>query len=125
MSKKRILVIEDNHDNYELVRFLLDQAGYEVLAATDGLSGVKLAEEEKPDLILLDLAIPDLDGWEVAKRVRENPDMGKTLIVALTARTMPDELQRALDAGCNGYISKPINVESFQVKVEEYLESAG
>jgi two-component system cell cycle response regulator DivK len=125
MSKKRILVIEDNHDNYELVRFLLEQAGYEILGAFDGLSGVKIAQEEKPDLILLDLAIPELDGWEVAKQVRANPETQTTPIVALTARTMPDELQRALDAGCNGYISKPIDVVSFPGKIEGYLEPAG
>jgi len=125
MSKKRILMIEDNRDIHELVRFLLEQAGYEVLAAFDGLAGVKLANEEKPDMILLDLAIPEVDGWEVAKQVRANPDMQSTPMVALTARTMPDELQRALDAGCNGYISKPINVQSFREMVEGYLEPAG
>jgi two-component system cell cycle response regulator DivK len=125
MSKKQILIIEDNHDIHELVRFLLEQAGHDVLAAYDGLSGVKLANEEKPDMILLDLAIPELDGWEVAKQVRANPEMQSTPMVALTARTLPDELKRALDAGCNGYISKPINVESFREMVEEYLAPAG
>ena len=125
MSKKRILVIEDNHDIHELVRFLLEKAGHDVLAAFDGLAGVKLANEEKPDLILLDLAIPELDGWGVAKKVRENPDLQATPMVALTAHILPDELKRALDAGCNGYISKPINVESFQKRVEEYLAPTG
>ena len=125
MAKKRILVIEDNHDIHELVRFLLEKAGHDVLAAFDGVVGVKLANEEKPDLILLDLAIPELDGWGVAKKVRENPELQETPVVALTAVTMPDELQRALDAGCNGYISKPINVENFQKRVEEYLVPTG
>jgi CheY-like chemotaxis protein len=122
MSNRKILVIEDNQDNYELVRFLLEHAGHEVIAAFDGVRGLHMAHEQLPDLILLDLAIPEMDGWKAAKVLKEDPETQNIPLVALTAHTLPDELRRAMEAGCDGYIAKPINVETFSEEVDTYLQ---
>lgn len=121
MAEKKILIIEDNQDNYQLVRFLLEHAGYEVAAAFDGVSGMKAAKEESPDLILLDLAIPEMDGWELAKKLKALELTQDIPLVALTAHTSKSDLRRAMAAGCDGYIAKPIDVEDFVVMVDKYL----
>lgn len=119
MSK--ILVIEDDMDNLELVRLLLSNAGHEVLAASDGRKGLKTIQTEKPDLILLDLTIPEIDGWKMAGMLKEDPATRETPLVALTAHTLPGDRRRALEAGCDGYISKPIDVPNFAAEVGKYL----
>jgi CheY-like chemotaxis protein len=119
MSK--ILVIEDNADNLELVRFLLNNAGHEVLTACDGVAGLKIIREDHPHLILLDLAIPEIDGWEMAGILKRDPETKDVPLIALTAHTLPGDRRRALDAGCDGYISKPIDVAKFVETVEGFL----
>ena len=113
MGKGNILVVEDNMDNFELVRFVLEQAGYDVLLAMNGREGVSAARLQKPDLILMDLSMPEMDGWTAAEKLNEDPATSAIPLYAITAHTLPRDRYRALQAGCDGYISKPIHVESF------------
>ncbi len=118
---KRILVVEDNEDNMGLVRFILEQHGLEVIEARDGAEGIALAVKEKPDLVIMDIQLPDMDGLEVTKRIRASEADSEIPIVALTSYAMPGDREKALAAGCNGYITKPIDVETFMVSIEKYL----
>jgi CheY-like chemotaxis protein len=111
MSKGRILIVEDNEDNFQLVRFLLERDGFEVISAVNGKEGVETAMREKPDLILMDLSMPEMDGWTAAQKIKAEPETKAIPLLALTAHTLPGDRMRALEAGCDGYISKPINVE--------------
>ncbi len=118
---KRILIVEDTPANMYLVEFILTHAGYLVLKAVTGEEGVELAIREKPDLVLMDLQLPGIDGLEATRRIRA-ADAGKQLpIVALTSYAMTGDRQRALAAGCTGYIEKPINPETFLHEIEAYL----
>ena len=119
----RILVIEDNPDNYDLVRFVLERSGHEISPAIDGREGLDRAAELTPDLILLDLAIPEIDGWEVARQLKDADATKAIPLVALTAHTLPGDRRRALEAGCDGYISKPIDVKTFANVISHYLNS--
>jgi two-component system, cell cycle response regulator DivK len=113
MGKGNILVVEDNMDNYELVRFVLENAGYAVFLAVNGRDGVSAARLQQPDLILMDLSMPEMDGWTAAEKLKEDPETRSIPLYAITAHTLPRDRYRALQAGCDGYISKPIHVESF------------
>ena len=113
MSKGRILVVEDNMDNYELVRFVLERAGYDVFLAVNGRDGVAAARLQKPDLILMDLSMPEMDGWMATEKIKTDTATKEIPLYALTAHTLPRDRFRAMQAGCDGYISKPIHVESF------------
>lgn len=117
----KILCIEDNAMNWRLVQRLLSQAGFEMHWAEEGLKGCELAVELKPALILLDINLPGLSGFEVATKLRQNPAMADTLIVALTAKTMRSDRETALVTGCDGFISKPIDPFLFVGQVESYL----
>jgi CheY-like chemotaxis protein len=117
----RILVIEDNAANLELVRYLLSFQGYSVLLANDGPQGIAVALEERPELILCDLQMPGLDGYQVLRALRGQLD---TVIVALTAYSMPYDRQHVLTAGFDGYMSKPIDPELFVAQVEHFLPEA-
>jgi two-component system, cell cycle response regulator DivK len=121
MSKGRILVVEDNMDNYELVRFILERAGYEVFLAVNGRDGADAARFQKPDLILMDLGMPEMDGWAAAQKLKSDETTKSIPLFALTAHTLPGERKRAIQAGCDGYISKPIHVESFLKLIESAL----
>ena len=118
---KKILVVEDNETNLYLIRFVLEKSGYEVIEAKEGAVGVELAVKEKPDLILMDIQLPDIDGLEATKRIRASEADGDILIVALTSYAMAGDRERALAAGCTGYIEKPINPETFMAEIEKYL----
>ncbi len=120
---KRILVVEDNETNLYLIRFILKKGGYEVIEARDGASGVKLAIKEKPDLIIMDIQLPGIDGLETTKRIRASEAGGDVPIIALTSYAMTGDKEKALDAGCTGYIEKPINPETFMAEIEKYLAS--
>jgi CheY-like chemotaxis protein len=117
----RILCIEDNPVNYRLVQRLLVQAGYEIHWAEEGLKGFEMALELKPDLVLLDINLPGLSGFEVATKFRQQPELKNTPIVALTAKTMKSDRETALVAGCDGFIPKPIDPFAFVRQVEGYL----
>ena len=117
----RILVIEDNAANLELVRYLLTFSGYTVLEARDGSQGLEMAWRERPDLVICDLQMPLLDGYEVLARLRENPNSDGTVIVAVTAFSMPNDRQKVLTAGFDGYLSKPIEPENFVDQIGAFL----
>ena len=118
---KRMLVIEDNETNMYLIRFMLEKSGYEVIEAREGAVGVELAIKEKPDLIIMDVQLPDIDGLEATKRIRASEADTEIPIVALTSYAMAGDRERALAAGCTGYIEKPINPETFISEIEKYL----
>jgi CheY-like chemotaxis protein len=124
MGKPKVLVVEDNMDNFELVRFLLERAGYETLFAANGIEGVEAAGREQPDLILMDLSMPELDGWRATMILKANEATRRIPVLALTAHTLPGDRKRAIDAGCDGYISKPLNVASFDKLVAALLRQA-
>jgi CheY-like chemotaxis protein len=121
MSKGRILVVEDNIDNYELVRFILERAGYDVFLAVNGRDGVSAARLQKPDLILMDLGMPEMDGWLAAEKLKADESTKRIPLYALSAHTLPAERKRALEAGCDGYVSKPIHMAGFIEVIEEAL----
>jgi two-component system cell cycle response regulator DivK len=119
--KGKILVIEDNEQNLYLIRYILEDCGYEVFAAVDGKEGIALAASLLPDLILLDIQLPGMDGYAVARNLRENPNLADTPIVAVTSYAMPGDKEKAMGAGCSGYIEKPIDPDTFDKQVEKYL----
>jgi two-component system cell cycle response regulator DivK len=115
----RILVVEDNPKNMKLVRDVLEFAGYEVIEATSGEDGVRLAETEQPQLILMDLQLPGIDGAEALRRIRVGQD---TPVVAVTAFAMDEDRARAFASGFDGYVEKPINVRRFREQVQGFLD---
>lgn len=119
--KRKVLYIEDNEQNLYLVTFILEKHGYEVHAAQDGQDGIDKAAAVRPDLILLDIQLPRMDGYTVARRLRMNPDLSGIPIVAVTSYAMTGDREKALAAGCNGYIEKPINPDTFLQQVEQHL----
>lgn len=121
--KKRILYVEDNEQNMYLVRFILEKHGYEVVSALDGQEGIDLAAKILPDLILLDIQLPRMDGYAVARSLRDNADLASTPIVAVTSYAMVGDRDKALAAGCTGYIEKPINPDTFIGQMEQYLSA--
>src|SRR6476469_3956957 len=123
MSKRRILVVEDNMDNYELVRFVLERTGYDVFIAMNGRDGVAAARLQKPDLILMDLSMPEMDGWMAAEKLKADEITKPIPLYALSAHTLPSDRKRALDAGCDGYVSKPIHMAGFLEVVEKALSN--
>jgi len=118
-----ILYIEDNPDNMMLVQRALEARGYHLLKAVNGLSGVQLAEQEDVDLILLDINLPDIDGYEVARRLRASskPALLYTPIIAITANALKGDAEKALGAGCDVYMSKPINIRELWARVEAFV----
>jgi len=123
MSQTRVLLVEDNPDNFELVRYLLEQGGYQVLAANTGRKGMEVARRELPDLVLMDLSLPEVDGWKAAAELKADPKTAGIPLLALTAHTLPGDRQRALEAGFDGFISKPIDIRTFPQKIKQALQS--
>jgi two-component system cell cycle response regulator DivK len=121
--KKTILVIEDNEQNLYLVRFLLETHGYSVHEARDGRLGVTMASELRPDLILLDIQLPMLDGYAVAVEIRKDPALRNTPIVAVTSYAMVGDRDKALASGATDYIEKPINPSTFVNQILKHLPS--
>ena len=123
MPNERILLVEDNRDNSELVKFLLQRTGYEVIEARTGQQGLDLARSELLDMILMDLSLPDLDGWSAVLALKADPQTRHIPTFALTAHSLPADRKRALDSGFDGHLSKPINGNSFSATVAECLKS--
>ena len=121
MTGHQILVVEDNERNLKLVRDVLQFAGYEVLSARSGEQGVALARERVPDLVLMDLLLPAMDGTEALRILRADPLTREIPVVAVTAFAMKDDRERALDAGFDSYLEKPINVRAFPELVRGFL----
>jgi two-component system cell cycle response regulator DivK len=118
---KRILVIEDNEANIYLIDFILSHAGFEVTKAGSGEDGVDLALAQQPDLILMDIQLPGIDGLEATRRIRASTVGGTIPIIALTSFAMTGDRERALKAGCTGYIEKPINPDTFITDIETQM----
>jgi CheY-like chemotaxis protein len=115
-----ILLIEDNEQNRYLATFLLERHGYTVVSATDGRRGIAAAATFVPTMILLDIQLPGMDGYAVARALRTNPALHLTPIVAVTSYAMPGDREKALEAGCTGYIEKPINPDTFVAEIEAF-----
>ncbi len=118
---KKILIIEDNEQNLYLATFILEKNGYEVVQARDGQEGIELAGRVHPALILLDIQLPVLDGYAVARELRKNPSLASVPLVAVTSYAMVGDRERVLAAGCTGYVEKPINPETFISEITQYL----
>lgn len=121
---KRILLIEDNEQNRYLVTFLLQARGWEVVHAADGPAGLALAGEIAPALILLDIQLPGMDGYAVARALRANPTLAAIPVVAVTSYAMSGDRERCIEAGCTGYLEKPIDPQTFVAEVEAMLEAS-
>jgi CheY-like chemotaxis protein len=120
----KILYVEDNDDNIYMLKTRLTRAGYAVVVATDGAQGVAMAAGERPDLILLDLSLPVLDGWEAARRIKAAPETRAIPIIALTAHVMPGDREKALAAGCDDFDTKPVALDRLLGKIRA-LAGAG
>lgn len=118
---KKILIIEDNEDNLYLIQFILEKNGYQVEFAKEGRNGITMALKGKPDLILMDVQLPDVNGLEATKIIRESEIDGSIPIVAITSYAMTGDKERALKAGCSGYIEKPIDPETFLQEIQKYI----
>jgi len=125
MTTKRILVVDDNATNLKLFTYLLGSPAHEVRTATDAREALDVLASFRPDLILMDIQLPDIDGLELTRQLRESPLTRDTTIVAVTAYAMKGDEERARAAGVDGYISKPIEKEAFRRKVAEYLGQRG
>jgi CheY-like chemotaxis protein len=119
---KRILVVEDNEMNRDVLSRRLARHGYDVLIAADGLSGLALANAEQPDLVLMDLAMPQVDGWECARRLKAEPRTRAIPIIALSAHAMTGDRQTALDAGCDDFDTKPLDFGGLLEKMDRLLQ---
>jgi two-component system, cell cycle response regulator DivK len=119
--KKPILIIEDNEQTVYLLTFILQKYGYDVVQAYDGRAGIELAGDVIPGLILLDIQLPVLDGYTVARELRRNPALADVLIIAVTSYAMVGDRERILAAGCTDYIEKPIDPDTFMSQIEQYL----
>ena len=121
----RILLVEDNEMNRDMLSRRLQRRGYTVLIAVDGQQGLDMAIAEKPDLILLDMSLPVLDGWEVAKRLKSDDALKVMPVIALTAHAMAGDRERAISAGCDDYDTKPVELPRLLQKIETLLAKAG
>ncbi len=119
--KRTVLLIEDNETNRYLATFLLERHEWTVIPAADGHIGIAAARKSPPDLILLDIQLPTMDGYAVARALREIPPLRDTPIVAVTSYAMVGDREKCLEAGCNGYVEKPINPETFVAEIEKFL----
>lgn len=122
MSKKRILVVEDNMDTYELVRFILEKNGYETFLAMNGRDGVNAAKKQIPDLIIMDMSMPEMDGWTATTLIKQDPQVSSIPLIALTANALPGDRQRAMDAGCDEYVTKPMDLLDLVETVDHWAK---
>jgi CheY-like chemotaxis protein len=120
----RILLVEDNEMNRDMLSRRLERKAYEVIIAIDGQAGVNMASSESPDLILMDLSLPVIDGWEATRRLKANPATQSIPVIALTAHAMAGDEQKALQAGCDDYDTKPVNFQRLLGKIETLLANA-
>ena len=118
----KILVVEDSPDIRVLIRMLLEPAGHDVVTAGDGREGVETAKRESPDLVLMDLSLPVLSGWEATRQIKSDPETADITVIAVTAHAMQGDRERALAAGCDGFLSKPIDEETFEKEVAAWLD---
>jgi two-component system, cell cycle response regulator DivK len=118
---KRILVVEDTEDNRQIIRDLLSSAGYELIEAADGAEGVALAQSQHPDLILMDIQLPQMDGYEATRRIRAVPGLAAVPIIAVTSYALSGDEAKTRAAGCDGYVAKPFSPRQLLAKIREFL----
>ena len=118
---RRILLIEDHEDNRRIVRDLLTPAGYEVVEAVTGEDGVSMADSHRPDLILMDIQLPGLDGYEATRQIKANPDLRSIPIIAVTSYALSGDDVKAREAGCDAYVTKPFSPRALLAKIREYV----
>jgi CheY-like chemotaxis protein len=117
----KVLLVEDNQDNQDLMRFLLERNGYQVVTALNGRLAIETARREQPDIVLMDLTMPEMNGWEAAAAMKADPNLAHIPLIAVTAHTLPGDRRKTLEAGFDNYISKPINVKMFDHIVAQSL----
>ena len=118
---QRVLIVEDQEDNRAILRDLLTNAGYDFIEATNGQEGVALAESERPDLILMDIQLPVMDGYEATRRIKSNAALRSIPIIAVTSYALSGDEAKAQDAGCDAYVAKPFSPRQLLAKIREYL----
>ena len=121
----KILLVEDNEENRDMLRYRLTRKGFEVIEARDGQEGVALAQSHAPDLILMDMSMPVMDGWEATRRLKALPDVQAIPVIALTAHAMVGDREQALAAGCDDFETKPVDFARLLGKIQSYLERKG
>lgn len=119
--KKSVLIIEDNEQNMYLFTYLLEKNGYETFQAENGLTGIELAKQHLPDLILLDIQLPDMNGYQIAQELKSTQATREIPVIAVTSYAMVGDKERTIEAGCTGYIEKPINPDTFMSEIERFL----
>jgi CheY-like chemotaxis protein len=117
----KILYVEDNEDNVYMLKRRLERAGFEVLVAPDGEQGLAVAHDQRPDLILMDLSLPVMDGWEATRRLKGSEETRSIPVIALSAHAMPGDREKALEAGCDEYDAKPVKLPSLLAKIRALL----
>ena len=122
MERKKILVVDDNEMNRYLVSFILEKNGFEVITANDGLEGVETAREQRVDMVIMDIKMPRMDGYEATTSIKKLEGCQSVPIIALTSYAMAGDKKKAVAAGCDGYIAKPINPETFMDEIRKFLE---
>jgi two-component system cell cycle response regulator DivK len=121
MMRKRILVVDDNEDNCQIIRDLLTSFDYEVIEASDGAEGVAMAQSHAPDLILMDIQLPEMDGYEASRRIRAIPELAQVPIIAVTSYALSGDEGKAREVGCDGYVAKPFSPRQLLAKIREFL----
>lgn len=119
---KKILVIEDTSDNLEIMQIVLEAEGYAVTIATEGVQGVALAKSERPDAILMDIRLPDIDGYEATRRIKADPVTSSIPVIAVTSYAMSGDRKKCLDAGCDDYLTKPYLPPDLLTMLKKYLK---
>ena len=122
MERKKILVVDDNEKNRYLIAFILEKNGFEAVTANDGFEGVETARKQRVDLVIMDIKMPKMDGYETTREIKKLEGYQSVPIIALTSYAMAEDKKKALEAGCDGYIAKPINPETFMDEIRKYLE---
>lgn len=118
---KTILVVEDQEDNRRILRDMLTSRGFSIIEATDGLAGVEAASTNRPDLILMDIQLPGIDGYEATRRIKANEELKDIPIIAVTSYALSGDDQKAFSAGCDDYVAKPFSPRQLLAKIEQYL----
>ncbi len=122
MENKNILVIDDNELNRKLVRAILQRGPYNIMEAVDAEGGIRLAREHRPGLILMDIQLPGMDGLSATRIIKQDPGLQEIPVVALTGHAMEGDFEKAMEAGCNGYISKPFNIHGFWNTINQFFQ---